>query len=178
MREVFEQTNVLGTENLLRAAVQAGSERFVYLSSIAVFGLPASHVVTDESPRAPSGDPYCDTKLAAEEAVSRFQHEGHLATTILRPSCVYGPNSTHWSVIPLKRIQKGRMLLFNGGSGLLNCAYIDNVVDAILLAAEDDRAIGQAFIVSDGATTWREYFGAYARMAEKGGIPSVPLWMA
>lgn len=175
-RAVFEQSNVQGTENLLRAAEAAGVARFIHLSSIAVFALAASGEVTDSSPRHHAGDPYCDTKVDAEEAVFRAHRDRGLAITILRPSSVYGPASTHWSVIPLKRIKKGKMLLFNGGRGLLNYVYIDNLVDAIFLAAQDDRSIGEAFIVSDGATSWGDYFGAYARMAGKDHIRSIPLW--
>lgn len=177
-RETFTQSNVTGTENLLHAAARAGVSRFVHLSSIAVFGLAGSGEVTDQSPRRHSGDAYCDTKLDAEEVVLRVNRENRLPITILRPSAVYGPGSTHWSIIPLKRIKKGKMFLVDGGQGLLNYVYIDNLVDAILLASEDDNALGEAFIVNDGATTWREFFGAYARMAEKKSIPSVPLWAA
>ncbi len=177
-RETFERSNVAGTENLLRAAEAAGVRRFVHLSSIAVFGLATSGDVTEQSLRRHSGDPYCDTKFDAEEIVLRYQRAGRLPITILRPSSVYGPGSTHWSVIPIKRIKKGKMILFNGGSGLLNYVYIDNLVDAILTAAEDDRAVGEAFIVNDGATTWCEFFTAHARMAGKQSIPSLPLWVA
>jgi nucleoside-diphosphate-sugar epimerase len=177
-RQVFVDSNVVGTENILRASAAAGVRRFVHLSSVAVFGLAAQGEVTDDTPRAPSGDPYCDTKLDSEELVFRDHREGRVPATILRPSSVYGPNSIHWTVVPLKRIKKGRMLLFDGGRGRLNYVYIDNLVDAILLATEDDKALGEAFIVSDGASTWREYFDAYARMAGKPSARSMPLWMA
>ena len=177
-RETFVESNVEGTEKLLRAASAAGVKRFVHMSSIAVFGLPLSGEIDDHSPRAICGDPYCDTKYLAEEAVFRYGDERHLPVVILRPSGVYGPGSTHWSVVPLKRVKKGKMFLVNGGRGLLNYVYIDNLVDAILLAAEGQRAPGEAFIVNDGATTWQDFFSAYARMAGKDGIPSVPLWAA
>jgi len=176
--KAFEQTNVVGTENLLRASAAAGVQRFVHLSSIVVFGFPAAGEVTDQSVRRHFGDPYCDTKLDAEEAALRYHREGLLPVTILRPSAVYGPGSTHWTVVPLKRIKKGKMFLFDAGQGFLNYVYIDNVVDAVRLAAEDDRALGEAFILNDGATTWRDFFGAYARMAGKESLPSLPLWAA
>ena len=178
VRAVFERSNVIGTENLARASSAARVERFVHLSSIAVFGLPTAGEILDSSPRRHCGDPYCDTKLDAENTVWRYHREAGLPSVILRPSGVYGPGSTHWSVVPLKRVRKGKMFFVNGGRGLLNYAYIDNLVDAILLVAEDDRAVGDAFIVNDGATTWRDFFGAYARMAGKDGIRSVPLWAA
>ena len=177
-RETFVASNVEGTHNLLRAASAAGVRRFVHISSIAAFGLPLSGEISDHSPRATCGDPYCDTKYLAEEAVFGFATERRLPAVILRPSSVYGPGSTHWSVIPLKRLKKGKMFLVDGGRGTLNYVYIDNLVDAILLAAGHERAPGQAFSVNDGVTTWRDYFGAYAHMAGKIGIPSFPLWVA
>ncbi len=177
-RETFERSNRAGTENILRAAASAGVRRFIHLSSIAVFGLATSGEINDLSPRGHSGDSYCDTKFEAEEVAWSFARDGRLALSILRPSAVYGPGSAHWSVIPLKRIKKGKMFLVDGGQGLLNYVYIDNLVDAILLAARDDRAVGEAFIVNDGATTWCEYLAAYLRMAGKDRITSVPLWAA
>lgn len=177
-RETFERTNRQGTENLLRAAASGGVEKFVHLSSIAVFGLATSGEITDESPRGHCGDSYCDTKFDAEEVVWQRIREKGLPIAILRPSAVYGPGSTHWSVIPLKRIKKGKMFLVDQGQGLLNYVFIDNLVDAIFLAAEDGRAVGEAFIVNDGATTWCEFFNAYARMAGKPPIRSIPNWMA
>src|SRR5574337_2141606 len=77
-REIFAQSNVQGTENLLRAVAAAGVQRFVHLSSIAVFGLATSGEITEQSPRGHSGDPYCDTKFEAEELVLRYHREGHL----------------------------------------------------------------------------------------------------
>jgi nucleoside-diphosphate-sugar epimerase len=177
-RTEYEGPNVGGTENILIAAQRAGVKRFVYLSSIAVFGLPAAGEVTDASPRGPSGEAYSDSKFGAEEAVWSFCRARGLPFTILRPSCVYGPGSTHWSVIPLKRIRKGKMPLIAGGRGAFNYLFIENLVDAILLACEDDRALGQAFIVNDGATTWRDFFGVYAKLAGRPNMPSVPLGVA
>lgn len=177
-RRTFEESNVAGTENLLRASAGAGVRRFVHLSSVAVFGLAAAGEVDDRTPVNHSGDPYCDSKVDSEEIVLRYHREGRLPVTVIRPSVVYGPGSTHWTVIPLKRIKKGKMFIFGGGRASLNYVYIDNLVDAILRAAEDDRALGEAFIVNDGATTWRQYFDAYARMAGKKPVPSMPLWTA
>lgn len=174
-RVEYQGPNVGGTENILIASTKAEVKRFVYLSSIAVFGLPASGEITDESPRGPAGESYSDSKYDAEEAVWSFSRARGLPVTVLRPSCVYGPRSPYWSIIPLKRIRKGKMKLIADGRGAFNYVYIENLVDAILLATEDDRALGQAFIVNDGVTTWREFFTYYARLAGRQKLPSVPL---
>jgi nucleoside-diphosphate-sugar epimerase len=177
-RTQYEGPNVGGTENILIASQRAGVKRFVYISSIAVFGLPAAGEITDNSPRGPAGESYSDSKFGAEEAVWSFCRARGLPFTIIRPSCVYGPGSTYWSVIPFKRIRKGKMPLIGGGHGSFNYVYIDNLVDAIVLACEDDRALGRAFIVNDGATTWRKFFGVYARLAGRPKMPSVPVPVA
>ncbi len=164
-RETFSQANRRGTENVLWAASRARVPRVVHLSSIAVFGVPAEGEITDRSPRGTSGDPYADSKYDAEVAVERYSRERGLPVTILRPSAVYGPGSTHWSVIPLKRIKKGSFFLVEEGQGLLNYVYIDNLVDAVVLALQSDTAASDAFIVNDGAVTCCEFYKAYARMA-------------
>jgi nucleoside-diphosphate-sugar epimerase len=177
-RAHYQGPNVGGTENMLVASSKSDVKRFVYLSSIAVFGLPASGDIDDSSPRGPAGESYSDSKCDAEEAVWSFCRARGLPVTVLRPSCVYGPGSPYWSIIPFKRIRKGKMKLIADGRGTFNYVYIENLVDAILLAAEDDRALGQAFIVNDGATTWRNFFSYYARLARREKLPSVPLTAA
>lgn len=174
----YQGPNVGGTENMLVASAKAGIKRFVYLSSIAAFGLPASGEITDESPRGPAGESYSDSKYDAEEAVWSFSRARGLPVTVLRPSCVYGPGSPYWSVIPFKRIRKGKMRLIGAGRGSFNYVYIENLVDAVLLVTQDDRALGQAFIVNDGTTSWREFFSTYARLAGREKLPSVPAAVA
>jgi len=177
-RTAFEGPNVAGTENVLVACGKGAVKRFVFLSSISAFGLPASGVITDDSPRGLAGEAYSDSKFGAEEAVWSFCHARGLPFTIVRPSCVYGPRSPYWSVIPLKQIRKRKFLIIAGGRGTFNYVYIDNLVDAILLVAADDRALGDAFIVNDGTTTWREFFAAYEKMAGQKGMRSVSLPVA
>jgi nucleoside-diphosphate-sugar epimerase len=175
-REAFVEANRGGTENVLWAAARARVARFVHLSSIAVFGLVADGEITDRSPRGTCGDPYSNSKYDAEVAVDRYSRERGLPVTILRPSAVYGPGSAHWSVIPMKRIKKGKFFLIEEGQGLLNYVYIDNLVDAVVLALREEAAAGEAFIVNDGAVTWCEFFMAYARMAGIAKrLPSVSL---
>lgn len=80
---------------------------------------------------------------------------------------------------PVQRVRQGKRVLIGDGSGLCNTAYVDNLVDLILLAAKKDAAVGQAFIGSDGVgIPWREFYGAYARMLGIPRLNSVPLTFA
>lgn len=173
--EEFWRSNVEGTRHVLEAAARAGVERFVHVSSVAVYGIfPKDH--TDESsPYQPCGNAYCDTKIEAEKvALEYFRHRG-VPLVIVRPGIVYGPRSQHWTIRIIELLKANRLFLLGRADGFCNHAYVDNVVDALRLAMTNDDVVGEAFIITDGrATTWREFFGHYARMLGRNAIPQLP----
>ncbi len=174
--EDLQRTNALGTENVLVAAADAGVARVIHTSSIAVYGLEPADGTDETAPfdRA-SGNPYADSKIAAEELVQRYGRERDLNVTTLRPADIYGPRSTTGTLGPVVAIKLGWMELIDGGEGLINHLYVENLVDAYILAAHNDHIAGQAYIISDGVgTPWRDFFGRYARMVGKGPLPSIP----
>lgn len=150
--------NVGGTEQVLRAAVAASARRFVHVSTTDVYAY-RGHAEIDES-HVPVrfGSWYAATKRAAEAAVHRAQREHGLQTVILRPATVYGPYSTDVIGDIARAIANGSMLLIDGGRTVAGLCYIDNLVDAALLAIGDDDAPGRVLNVSDGLEiTWREF---------------------
>ena len=173
--ETFFAMNVQGTRWLLEAARVASVERVVHLSSIAAFGTPAPEYFDDQSGYGKSKDAYSRTKAEGEKIAFEF-HEAGLPVTVLRPAVVYGPEGA-WLEEPLRMIEKDRMFLLGGGSGTCHPCYIENLVDAMLLAADHPRAAGQGYIVGDGESiSFREYFDAVAAIAGKGPVRrSVPL---
>ncbi|MHB8110673.1 MAG: NAD-dependent epimerase/dehydratase family protein [Syntrophorhabdaceae bacterium] len=174
----FYDVNVRGTRNILEIARENRVARFVHLSSVAVYGLNPPEIVNENTPCSMSGNPYADSKLLSENEVWNACREG-LQTIVLRPTNVYGPKSHTWTVRPIEALQSGRMFLVNGGVGLCNHLYIDNLTDAIILAAKNERSTGQAYQVNDGhPVKWREFFSYYANMAGVDHIRSVPLWFA
>ena len=173
--ETFFAMNVQGTRWLLEAAQAASVERVVHLSSIAAFGTPAPEYFDDQSGYGKGKDAYSRTKAEGEKIAFEF-HEAGLPVTVLRPAVVYGPEGA-WLEEPLRMIEKDRMFLLGGGSGTCHPCYIENLVDAMLLAADHPRAAGQGYIVGDGESiSFREYFDAVASIAGKGPVRrSVPL---
>jgi nucleoside-diphosphate-sugar epimerase len=174
MRE-FEELNVRGTHRVLEAARAARVSRVVHFSSIAVFGTPLPPRFDDASPYGTSRDAYTRTKIEAEKIARAFAREG-LAVTILRPAVVYGPRGK-WLEEPLAMLAKGRLFLVGGGTGTCHPCYVENLVDATVLAADHPRAVGRAFIVGDDdPITFRCYFDAIAGIAGRPPIGrSVPL---
>jgi nucleoside-diphosphate-sugar epimerase len=168
--EEFHAVNVAGTERLLEAARAEGVERFVHLSSIAVFGVPSPPAFDDASPYGAGQDPYSRTKIAGERAALSAHAEGRVPVTVLRPAVVYGPRGT-WLEEPVRMMRAGKMFLLGGGEGTCHPCYVENLVDAMLVAAEHPRAVGGAFIVGDDAPiSFAEYFAHLARLA---GVPPV-----
>ena len=177
--EAFLAANVEGTRSMLEAAREARVGRFVHLSSIAVFGTPAPPRFDDGSPYGRSRDAYSRTKVAGEKLAFAFHRDFGMPVTVLRPAVVYGPEGT-WLEEPLAMIEQGRMFLLGRGEGTCHPCYIENLLDAMLLAASHPKAVGEGFIVGDGESiSFREYFDAIASIAGKPPIRrSIPLFGA
>ena len=151
--DLLRRVNVEGTRNMLAAASAAGVGRFVHLSSIGVYGISPREGTEEADPQQLCGDPYCDSKIEAERLVLAQAEQKRLPVVIIRPANVYGPRSSFWTLGLLDMIKAGNIKLIDDGNGMSNHVYIDNLVDAVLLAVRNDTAAGEAFIVSDGANT-------------------------
>jgi nucleoside-diphosphate-sugar epimerase len=146
-REI-RRVNVEGTRALLDAAVAAGVERFVHFSS------------TDVG----FSNWYGWTKREAEAEVRRAHRADGLDAVVLRPATVYGPRSEEVVAAIAREIRRGRMLLIGGGRAVAGLCYVDNLVDAVLLALDHEAAPGETFTVSDGLdVTWRDFTDDLAR---------------
>jgi nucleoside-diphosphate-sugar epimerase len=161
-----------GTTNVLQAAVEMGVKRVVHLSSAAVHSYkPRPDAVTEEGAYRYSGDAYCDGKIDAEKTALRYWHEHDLPVTVLRPTIVYGPFG-FWTDDTVALLRQGRMVLVNGGMGICNCLYVDNLMEAMLLAAENQGAAGEVFHISDARPiSWKEFIEAHARALGDSYLP-------
>ncbi len=177
--EEFVATNVTGTERILATAGEEELDRCVHLSSTAVFGVPSPAWFDDDSAYGEGGDPYSRTKIAGEKVALRLHERRGLPVTVLRPAVVYGPMGT-WAEEPVAMIRQDRMFLLGGGRGTCHPCYIENLVDAMILAGEHPRAIGNAYIVADDEPiSFAEYFNHLARIVGKGPISrSIPVPVA
>ncbi len=172
----FRQVNVEGVRNMLEAASEAGVERFVHVSSIAVYGTSPREGTNETDPFQPCGEAYSDSKIEAEQLAFQYSSEKKLPLVVIRPANVYGPRSSFWTVGLLMMVKSGQLKLIDNGRGMANPVYVDNLVDAILLAAQNDAAVGEAFVISDGAKTdWNEFLGYYARMVGRDPLPTMSI---
>jgi len=151
---------VEGTRNILAAAEQAGIERFVHVSTVAVYG-DVGGEVTEDASFGVTGDAYGDSKIEAEQVCADFIQRG-LPVSILRPTLVYGPFSESWTIEWASRLQaRPWMLSSEDCQGICNLVHVDDLVCAVQLALVHDAAVGEAFNVNGAERpTWQEYFDA------------------
>lgn len=162
------RVNVLGTRRVLDAAIQAGAQRFVHLSSLAAMRYILEDRADEIAPVMPTGNPYVDTKIASEQVVLAAHAAGEIDCTVIRPADIYGPGSRPWTIVPVQMIKKGLFLLPAHGQGVFRAIYIDDLVDGVMLAAEKNEGSGQIFIVGGQKTvTCEKFFGHYYRMLGK-----------
>ncbi len=161
VREI-RAANVAGTRNLLDAATAAGVERFVHLSSTDVYGHPGGRAISEDEPSHGFANWYAQSKREAERELAAA---GGAAPEIvvLRAATVYGPGSTEVIGEIADAIQGGHMLLIGGGRAIAGVLFVENLLDAVLLALEHPAAPGATFNVTDGLdVTWRTLTGDLA----------------
>jgi nucleoside-diphosphate-sugar epimerase len=155
----IRRINVIGTRNALEAAAAASVERFVHLSTTDVYGYPGGQGIDEGHAPARFANWYSETKRAAEAEVRRAA----LEVVILRPATVYGPGSEDVVGEMAQAMRGGHMLLINRGRAIAGLSYVENVVDAAMLALGSERAPGEAYNLTDGLDiTWRRFLGDVA----------------
>jgi nucleoside-diphosphate-sugar epimerase len=142
----YRETNVALAEAVLRAG--AGRvRRFVYVSSVGVYGWPDRLPVDESFPFAPRTT-YSESKVAAEGLVARVAKELGVEHVIVRPTIVYGPGDTNGMLDKLARmIKSGTYVLVGDGRNTLHHTYVDDVVRGIQHAATSPAAAGRDFIL-------------------------------
>ncbi|MCS6871511.1 MAG: NAD-dependent epimerase/dehydratase family protein [Anaerolineae bacterium] len=168
--------NVLGAQNAVLAASEAGCARFVHVSTIAVYGFQVRGTVREDQPLQPSRDDYYAlSKALGERLVQREAARTGIPLTIIRPAYVYGEGSQLWSRRLYELAQQMPIWLVDGGRGNAHPIYIGDLCDLLICAAEHPKAAGEIFNAApDPAPTWAEFLGHYARMAGKSGSLTVP----
>lgn len=161
------KTNVEGTGNLLEACARAGVRRFVFVSSVAVYGDTDCEVVSEDHPLVPNG-PYSESKVLAEKLIREYQGHRGLETAILRPCVIYGPGDDNFLPQFFEFLPRQRFPLVNGGRQPLDMVYVTDVVEALILAGTREEAVGQAYNVTDGERhTIRELVAVFGEITHR-----------
>lgn len=161
--EDYRAVNVTGTRNVCHAALLAGVDRVVHMSSSSVYGMVPHRTVDESFPLAPFPDPYPMTKAAADVLVRRMVAEAQLPAVIVRPDQIIGPGDhLHFGRIAA-RLRAGRAVIVGSGENALPLVYISDLVQGLLLALDHPVAVGGIYnITSDQPITQRQLLEAVA----------------
>lgn len=176
-REQFERTNVQGSENVMRAALDAGVKKFVHISTIVVVGTPLPDRIVDETHPTNPIDPYQLSKLKGEQLALQHHREHGLPVVILRPGAFYGPFGRYaFNRLFFEDPLKGLLIQVNSGSHITFPVYIGDVA-ATSLAALDQGRPGEVYNICGETMTHHE---ANHIISDEAGIThfriNVPGW--
>jgi UDP-glucose 4-epimerase len=177
---VFDmENNVIGTFNMLDAARQNAVKKFIFASSGASIGECAPPIHEEMIPHPVS--PYGASKLAGEGYCSAYYHIFGIDTAVLRFSNVYGPSSNHKNSVVAKFIRqaiKGETLeIYGDGRQTRDFIYIQDLIEAIILAVKIDCAGGETFqIATSIETTLGKLTDELIPILNKSGIRNIEVF--
>jgi nucleoside-diphosphate-sugar epimerase len=147
----FWAINVEGTRRMLDASIAAGVKRFVYGSTIGVYGVPKVDVI-DETTSLDPDNIYGVTKRAAEQLV--LEYGSRLPVSVVRISETYGPGDRRLLKL-FRSIKAGKFFLIGKCGNIHQPIYVDDLAEVLLLAAESEAALGEVFVAPgpDALTT-------------------------
>ena len=143
----YYKGNVLATQNFLEACKEKGTKKIIFLSTTAVYKLPGTRtLLTEESECGPLSI-YGKTKLAAEELIKK----SNIPWVIIRSTVVYGPHqSSAVNKFFIQALVMKKIYVIGDGDNLRSLCFIQNLVDGLLLLANDrDNISRKTFIFSD-----------------------------
>ena len=177
---LFNDVNVVGTLNLLKACLDSCVRRFVFASSAAVYG-DSQPAKKNEKMILKPASPYAVSKMAAENYVRVFNELHGLETVTLRYFNVYGPrqrfSSSYGGVIItfISRLIKGKPpIIYGDGAQTRDFVHVHDVVSANILALHSKKAVGATLNIASGeATTIRDLAGILQRITKSEGLNPV-----
>jgi nucleoside-diphosphate-sugar epimerase len=172
----YWEVNVIGTQNLLDAALYHNVKRFVHCSTGGVHGHIKNPPANEEAPFRP-GDVYQDSKAEAEKLSLFYFSEKGLPVSVVRPTGIYGPGDTRMLKM-YRMIQNKKFIMFGKGTVNYHLTFVTDTVEGLRLAAEKEAAIGQAFLIAgEEYTTLSEFAQAVAKILNV-PIPKIklPVW--
>lgn len=155
---ITHEVNVTGTTNLLEASLRDNVDRFIYVSTCAVYG-EAEYLPIDERHPTNPMSPYAESKLAAEQCCREFHELYGLKTTVLRIFNTYGlrqRNDNYGGVIArfIERLRGGKPpVIYGNGEQTRDFVNVEDVVEAMRRVLSGGNAVGRTFNIATGVPT-------------------------
>jgi nucleoside-diphosphate-sugar epimerase len=166
-RAMYE-ANVVGTETVLGAALDAKVPKVVYISTVGAFGNTRGQVVDESYEHPGSGytSYYEETKVEAHRVATRLIADEGLPCVIVQPGGVYGPDDHSALGRQMNQFLDGKMPMIAFPELGMNMVHVDDVADGVLLAL-DKGEVGEAYVLGGQITTMRELIDTLGQVTDK-----------
>ncbi len=153
--EELKKLNVEATQRVFEAAYKSKVKRIVHFSSISAMGIIVEKELDENSECSPK-TPHEVCKLETEKIAENFRDK--MLVTIIRPGIVYGPYGMNSEILQLSKMMKKHFFVIPGnGKNIMPWVYVDDVVNATILAFENNKESCTKFIVvSDHQPTFNQ----------------------
>jgi nucleoside-diphosphate-sugar epimerase len=170
----FYNVNVIGTKRLLNGLSKSPPKRFVFISSVSVYGLTQGENI-NESSQLIASDPYGRSKIETEDIVKKWCEHYNVTCTILRLPLVVGANPPGNLGSMINGIKKGYYFNIAGGNAKKSMVLASDIAKSILDAAE----VGGIYNLTDGIhPTFNELSKSISQNLDKSFVPNMPLFIA
>lgn len=157
--EDYKDVNVESTKNLLQASKKQKLQKFVFFSSIAVFGLPAGVgdiISWDETHPPTYTNLYGKSKWEGEEAVRDAYKKWGIPYAIIRPASVYGPKEKGPTFALYKAIKNHQFIMIGNGENKMHYVYVGDLVKGAREAQLSRKKNGEYILAGSTPTTLKE----------------------
>jgi len=155
-----------GTRNLLDAAKKNDVSKFIHISTAAVYGFRHKTDIVDESThfKPERFRAFYEKGKISQEAIV-MEYANSIPIIVLRPTLIYGPFSEEWTINIISRLVDGETVLVEN-RGIANLIYVDDVVDAIHFAINNDEANGKTLNINNDEEriSWKDYISAFTAL--------------
>lgn len=172
----FHTVNVIGTNNLLLGLERISilPKSFVFISSVAVYGLCKGILIKEDMPLEAS-DPYGRSKIEAEQLIKEWCSRNNVICSILRLPLIIGTNPPGNLGSMIRGIQRGYYFNIDGGKARKSMVLSEDVVKII----PDVAKVGGVFNLTDGLNpSFFELSNSIATQLNKPRPRNMPLWIA
>jgi nucleoside-diphosphate-sugar epimerase len=172
------EVNFRGTRSLLDAASRNGVGRFIYCSSVSVFGFPSLLPIDESFPYQPVVA-YGVSKMESEILVRDYGSKYGLPWVIVRPVITYGPGDKNGFLTKLIRLVSNRLCpLIGSGNNRVHLCYIEDTTRGLLLAMRD-KALGRDYIIAGrNPVTIRDLAGSIEKTLQNRALRlRIPIWL-
>lgn len=178
-KTAYRKVNVIGTQNVMECALQAGISKVVHVSSVAVYGKPLDSPFSEKSAAGPVRfSEYARTKYEGDLIAWKMFKEKKLPLVVIFPAVVLGSGDISLAGQSIGRLINGKLPARSFNRKTVTYVHVDDVAEAILKAAEKPDNIGEKYIVGDSRLSFNAFYNLISKLSGvRKPLMVVPDWL-